>query len=69
MQDVLDERSGLSDSLALIGAVIMVSALLSGLVERTGLDKRLGLDHVVETRRQALDLVIWRQVAARMASD
>ncbi len=32
------------------------------LFERTGLDKAFGLDHVVETRRQALDLVIWRNI-------
>lgn len=49
--------------------VFGLGAQARSLVERTGLDKRLGLDHVVETRRQALDLVIWRQVAARMASD
>ncbi len=37
-----------------------------GLFTRTGLDKKLGLDHVVETRRQALDLAIWRQVQAQL---
>ncbi|HQD66284.1 MAG TPA: SulP family inorganic anion transporter [Casimicrobium huifangae] len=37
-----------------------------GLFARTGADKKLGFDHVVETRRQALDLAIWRQVQARL---
>ena len=37
-----------------------------GLFARTGVDKKLGFDHVVETRRQALDLAIWRQVQARL---
>ncbi len=37
-----------------------------GLFARTGVDKKLGVDHVVETRRQALDLAIWRQVQARL---
>ena len=32
------------------------------LFERTGLDKEFGVERVVETRRQALDLVIWRQI-------
>ncbi|MBL8311738.1 MAG: STAS domain-containing protein [Burkholderiales bacterium] len=47
--------------------VFGLGAQARSLVERTGLDQRLGLDHVVDTRRQALDLVIWRRVAARMA--
>jgi SulP family sulfate permease len=33
------------------------------LFSRTGLDREFGLQHVVETRRQALDLVIWQQVS------
>jgi SulP family sulfate permease len=32
------------------------------LFERTGLDQAFGVEHVVETRRQALDLVIWRKI-------
>jgi len=32
------------------------------LFARTGTDHEFGLDHVVETRRQALDLVIWRRI-------
>ncbi|HPV24258.1 MAG TPA: sodium-independent anion transporter, partial [Casimicrobium sp.] len=32
------------------------------LFERTGLDQAFGVEHVVETRRQALDLVIWRSI-------
>lgn len=32
------------------------------LFERTGLDQAFGVEHVVETRRQALDLVIWRNI-------
>jgi SulP family sulfate permease len=32
------------------------------LFERTGLDHAFGVEHVVETRRQALDLVIWRKI-------
>ncbi len=35
------------------------------LFARTGLDREFGMDHVVETRRQALDLVIWRQISAQ----
>lgn len=33
------------------------------LFSRTGLDREFGLQNVVETRRQALDLVIWQQVS------
>ncbi len=43
------------------------------LFQRTGLDKEFGPEHVVETRRQALDLVIWRiiqhQIQPNIATD
>ena len=32
------------------------------LFARTGADHEFDLDHVVESRRQALDLVIWRRI-------
>ena len=32
------------------------------LFSRTGADREFGLDHVVETRRQAFDLVVWQRI-------
>ena len=36
------------------------------LIARTGEDHEFGLDHVVATRRQALDLVIWRRITRQI---
>ena len=36
------------------------------LFARTGADHEFGLDHVVESRRQALDLVIWRRITKQI---
>jgi SulP family sulfate permease len=36
------------------------------LFARTGADREFGLDHVVETRRQALDLLIWQRISRQV---